>query len=273
MQNNGNQIRIIFCDLDDCLLNSEKQIPESFAGVMQELERRNISFVAATGRQNQNAKSLFRFYPKELDYLTHNGSLAEHQGKIVYQAEFTRKEVMHIAETVRSAKGTAVSLSCLQDSCCEPADMKILKSVMRNGALHFKEIEHLAENTDPVMQISVYDPLLHSDRGMKPYQCLMNEFEVRNGTGNWVDINPRNVNKGRTAKRMMDILNIPADQAMAFGDSYTDIEMLQEVKYGYALLNAPEDVKQKVQRVTEFDCNHNGVMHQIEKYLKGEQYG
>ena len=89
-------------------------------------------------------------------------------------------------------------------------------------------------------------------------------------TGNvWFDIFYKDVNKGTTLTQLLEILKIKPEEAGAFGDQMNDYEMLQTVKYGYAMANAMPPVKEVAYQV--IDSNENdGVILKIKEILKGK---
>ena len=88
-------------------------------------------------------------------------------------------------------------------------------------------------------------------------------------TGNvWFDIFYKDVNKGTTLTHLLEILKIKPEESGAFGDQMNDYEMLQTVKYGYAMANAMPPVKEVAYQV--IDSNENdGVILKIKEILKG----
>ena len=77
------------------------------------------------------------------------------------------------------------------------------------------------------------------------------------------------MNKGTSLQHLLDLLGISKlEEAGAFGDQMNDYEMLQTVKYGYAMANAMPPVKEVAYQV--IDSNENdGVILKIKEILKG----
>ena len=71
-----------------------------------------------------------------------------------------------------------------------------------------------------------------------------------------------------TGNVCLEILKIKPEESGAFGDQMNDYEMLQTVKYGYAMANAMPPVKEVAYQV--IDSNENdGVILKIKEILKG----
>ena len=91
------------------------------------------------------------------------------------------------------------------------------------------------------------------------------------GTGmGTLEINAAGVCKGSTLLHLCRILNIDPSEAIAVGDSYNDINMLEVVGLPVAVANANDEVK-KICRAVVPDNNHEGCAEAIDKYLMAPQ--
>ena len=59
----------------------------------------------------------------------------------------------------------------------------------------------------------------------------------------YLEILNEGVNKGGAVRELLKQYGISADEAMAFGDQWNDLEMLKTVKYGYLMGNATDELK------------------------------
>lgn len=74
------------------------------------------------------------------------------------------------------------------------------------------------------------------------------------------DVIPASSGKGIGIKKILAYFHLEASQALAFGDSYNDTEMLQTVGTGVAMGNAPE----KIKAIADEVCGHvseDGIYH------------
>ena len=81
-----------------------------------------------------------------------------------------------------------------------------------------------------------------------------------------VDILKKENIKGEAVRFVIDYLNLSKDNAMAIGDDYSDISMIEEVKYGIAMGNARDELKEKAFYVTK-EISEHGVKEVLEKYI------
>lgn len=69
----------------------------------------------------------------------------------------------------------------------------------------------------------------------------------------WIpgEISDASINKGTALRRVCDHLNVTSDDAIAFGDSMNDAEILRAAGTGIAMGNAEEAVKKFADQVCE----------------------
>lgn len=65
-------------------------------------------------------------------------------------------------------------------------------------------------------------------------------------------------------------MGINDEECAAFGDSGNDLEMVSAVKYGIAMDNAQESIKQAAAHITQSN-NEEGVLNAIDSILKCEK--
>ena len=69
-------------------------------------------------------------------------------------------------------------------------------------------------------------------------------------------------------KKVLEESGVSKDEAMAFGDHWNDKEMLQYVKYGYLMGNAPENLKEVFDKEKIIAANNeDGVAQILEKLI------
>ena len=80
------------------------------------------------------------------------------------------------------------------------------------------------------------------------------------------------VRKSAGAEIVCERYNISMDEAMAFGDGQNDLDMLNAVGAGFAMANAPEEVKLAAPFVTPADNQHQGLLAVLRKYFATNIY-
>lgn len=56
---------------------------------------------------------------------------------------------------------------------------------------------------------------------------------------------PKGVTKGTTLSELAKLLSVPPERTAGIGDYYNDLDLITRAKYGAAVANAPEDIRQQ----------------------------
>ncbi|MCI9298716.1 MAG: HAD family hydrolase [Lachnospiraceae bacterium] len=90
-------------------------------------------------------------------------------------------------------------------------------------------------------------------------------FDVARSSGNYLEIFPKNVDKGKAVASLCAVLNIGTEQVVAIGDHELDIPMIETAGIGIAMGNAIQALKEKADFVT-LTNNEAGVAHALQDY-------
>ncbi len=82
----------------------------------------------------------------------------------------------------------------------------------------------------------------------------------------YIEIAPKSISKATALRQVLAEHGIPMSEALAFGDNYNDISLIEEVGYGVAVANAREEVKAVAKEITATNIE-DGVAKTIERLL------
>lgn len=74
------------------------------------------------------------------------------------------------------------------------------------------------------------------------------------------------VTKGTSLNQLIDRLGITREEVIAVGDSYNDLSMIEFAGLGVAMGNAPDDIKEIADHVTDTNMN-DGVAKVVEEFI------
>ena len=84
------------------------------------------------------------------------------------------------------------------------------------------------------------------------------------------------VNKGMTKVKAIELvlnkLTIDKENVVAIGDGENDIDMIKFAKYGIAMSNSTEIVKENADIVTRYSNNEDGVYYAIKELLNTNKF-
>lgn len=246
-------IKMIASDLDGTLLlNKAQALPEEIFSLIRELDKLGILFVAASGRQYPNMERLFAPVASEISYISENGAIAVDHGEVLYQDTFDRTAARKIIEAITAKEGAEFTCSAKDHHYLMPKTERFrdhMLHVVKNDCVFVNTIE---EMTDPIMKLAVYEPGGLTEESIRYWHEEFGHVCTVVTSGNeWIDFVPFGTNKAKGIKEYQKRYHISPDECMAFGDEYNDIEMLKEVKYGFAMAHSKEGVRASASYITD----------------------
>ena len=198
-------IKLILSDLAGCLLKrGETNLTQNLISQIKALKEQNIAFSVASGRCYTQLKEILKDVIDDIYFICLDGAAIIYKGKLLYSS---------------------------------PIDSTAAEDILR-ATENFRGIEkHIyKKNPDSDTYDDIYKIALTGDGIIFKGKQISRLYEER-----YVSIVP--TDKGRATKLLMDRLNVSPDEAIAIGDNYNDIEMLECVTHSYAMANAWPRVK------------------------------
>jgi len=260
-------IKLIVTDMDGTFLNSSHEVSPEFPKIYEELKKRNILFVPASGRQMLGITKYFGEIENEMAFIAENGGYVIYKNEELFADQLDQKYVAEIITVIRTIPGATAVLSGKKKAYFETDNQDFIDYISQFYTDNERREDLTEAIDDSIFKIAVY----HADGSELNVYPFLKEFEkydleiVVSGQY-WLDIMNKNINKGNALEKLQKVLNITPQQTMAFGDYMNDIQMLENSKYSYAMKNAHPSVK----KAANFEACSNdnfGVLKIIKDYL------
>lgn len=247
-------IRILFFDIDGTLVNPKTgSISEKTAEAIHRLRIRGKKVCIATGRPTASLPDLRGF---SIDaFCTFNGSLCYTESEIIHSDPIAPRDVDTILKNA-AAIGRPVSLAIRNRLVANGFDQDLADYYALAGLTLTADPDFEEACREDVYQImlgcrkSDHDTIVQDAQGVK----------VAVSWDRAVDIIPVGSGKGSAIAKILTYFGLNPSQAMAFGDSYNDVEMLQAVGTGVAMGNAPDELKAVADAVCR-PVSEDGIFH------------
>lgn len=235
--------QIAFFDIDGTLIDSRnhklsmsESIPKSTKEALKKLQQAGIIPVIASGRHKEAVVDLASMLGID-SMITSNGQEITLNGKSIYQ-NWIEQDVVEDIYTTFEQRGIDVFYDTAH-GIFSSADRKNLLD--RGVAIRFLEP---GEYPSKVMQI-----LVDSD-DLEGISSWLTELKVVKSTPKTLDILPHDVSKASGIQHLLDLLDLPVESSLAFGDEQNDLEMFDAVGTAVAMGNAIDKLKEKADFVT-----------------------
>ena len=252
--------KILFLDIDGTILKPDDTIEESTKQAIAEVKRKGIEVFLATGRPLHEIEHIAKELHIE-SFIGYNGAYAIHSGKDIFREPMSAKTVesfVHIAKR----NGHELVLYTHEKNIFSDLDSEVVKGfinafhIQKNGSYSKEYIDLILGIT--LINLSENEPALYEEDDKSIHLSQVNVDGLRH----CYDVIRDNVNKGIAVQQILQLLDIPKESSIAFGDGMNDKEMLSVVGEGFAMGNGHPDLfqyaKHKTTKVTNSGI-YNGL--------------
>lgn len=230
-------IKIAFFDVDGTLLKmGHKELSERTLHALTSLRQNGVKLCMATGRGYLSAP---RFPGIDFDaLLTFNGSYVTVGDEIIFKCPLDRMDKLQILQNLKDMhRALAISNEHF---------------IITNGT--DPDLEQYFRFGSEMLKIDKqFDERVHEDIYQMMCSCRKEEYDrILEGTHHtqitawWdraADIIPQECGKGNAVRAVLQHFGFTKEEAIAFGDGFNDIEMLEAVGTGVAMGNAKDEIK------------------------------
>ncbi|MGD9569308.1 MAG: Cof-type HAD-IIB family hydrolase [Sedimentibacter sp.] len=268
--------KMIVLDLDGTLLDDEKQISEKNLKILNELHKRNIEIVIATGRNYYMAKMLTeKIKNVQPVILANNGAIIRHSenDEVVEQIYLNPMEFEKIY-----LEGLKVNLNPVihVDEYANGYDLLYEREDYEEAYLGYikkdytraRLMKFIPSSMDKILSVCYFDEY---DK-----LCTFANEMKNKGMGRFNTICNRNISKRAlleflhpdgckwsALKKYAATINVKKDEIIAIGDDNNDIELLKNSGLGIAMKNGTKESIKAAGNVTRFDNNNSGVYYAL----------
>ncbi len=283
---NGVDFRVmggmVVTDLDGTLLRSDGTISEKNFEVFEELGRKGIARVIATGRSLFSLKKVVpeNFPADYVIFSTGTGITAYPSNRLLTSSELHPSEVRNAVKILQALD----------------IDFSIQQPIPFNH--HFKYWLSGRENPDFYRRLKLYqgycEPLAEPAGAMGPAAQLIAILPPPEGASThsrirerlpdltviratspldhrsiWTEIFPANVSKSKATSWLATQLGVPAGNILAVGNDFNDVDLLEMAGTGFVVENAPAELKLRYPTVAS--NNRCGVAEAIGEWAQASR--
>ncbi|WP_128893723.1 HAD family hydrolase [Longirhabdus pacifica] len=267
-------IKCVALDVDGTLLDDDHQCSSENIAAIREAHDKGIEIVLCTGRSPDSTYPILKNdIGIQGTLITHNGALTtdEHL-KIVDECGFTIETVTQLVAYCRE-HAVQWDVNTASDIFCEHVSDEGAE-MYKKFFLEPKRIDNVFELKDAtILKFCCYGTISEMDQLEKQFASLhldkLGLRMIRSGDF-FIDVIHSDVGKGHALKQFVEQKGIKAEEVLAMGNYYNDLDMLQFAGLGIAVDNAPEEVKLSANEVTVSN-NDNAVHTVLHQYILGNE--
>ena len=269
-------MKLLCCDLDNTLLDSEKRVSEGNLKAIREMAQKGNAFAIVTGRPLVSAMRV----AKEYDLIMEGAYIATFNGGQIYDCSQDkivkeyRLPLEHVEYLFKEAEAAGLHIHTYTDN-----DSKLicknhtpeLKMYIDHNKMEAIVCDNPLERLDkpPVKAIVMS---LEGRKLLEPFRQQHLEWSKDKLISIFscdflLEYEHLAVGKGAAVKMLAEHLNIPMENTVAIGDEENDISMIKEAHVGVCMCNGPEHVRACADYVTMHNNDEDGVAEAIYKFV------
>ena len=273
-------IKMIVTDMDGTLLDEKGEFDRGrLKNILDELDKREMWFVVATGNEIHRMRLLFGDLLERVTLIAANGARIFDKNEILLGTCWSQDLVAQVLSYFEGRERdvhlvvTAENGAFVKTGTIFPMIEKVMTAEMAQE--FYRKINFVETlRPDDFPQVLKMSMVVNEQVAVQAIRQLNQDFAdtlnaVTSGYGA-IDILQKGIHKAWGLKQLMQKWKIQEQDIMAFGDSENDIEMLQLAGISYAMENADPRVKTVANHLAPANTEA-GVLTVLENYLrKGE---
>lgn len=239
-------IKLIASDIDGTLIkDSTPDMYPEMEKAIKELMKQGILFCAASGRQYQSIRNVFRNIDEEIIYIAENGAQIRYKGKDISVTPMERKTAEELIMELRKYSHSCDIVVSTPDGCLLESRNKDFIDLITYGYRNkFLLVDDVLAKEAQIIKVAMYQKESVRELGQNTLIPQWKErLKVCMAGEEWVDFMDGSVDKGHALSFVQKYFDIKKEETMAFGDNNNDIGMLHAAGESYAVENAREEVR------------------------------
>ncbi len=271
--------KILFTDLDDTLLNSEKTISERTRNKIMEMLSKGHLFVLASGRAVNSILDVLEVLDIQRADTEGKVYMAAYNGAVIYDC--TNHSVIEQYDvpipTAQAIFDMAVKkgihIQTYTDthiiSCAEDRELafykRAIKSPYKVGTDLKKELAHapfklLAIDIDDRSRLEELRREVEASDFGEDITCAFSN-------AHYLEFYNKRAGKGNALKNLCGAVHVHIKNSVAAGDEENDITMIEAAAVGVCMANGRPVVKEFADYITECDNDHDGIVEVIDRFV------
>lgn len=268
-------IKLIACDLDGTLLDSNHEVTEENEKVINELKEKDIPFVIATGRIYPSAAEFSKKLNLNTPIIACNGAVVKDpvEDKILFHYPVDTGIMLELIsickkhdiyfhiytmDTVYAERNERLIAKYNEWKLKDPSRSLVKTAVVKDIVPVIKE--------NIVYKLGIY---VDEEGAKEAYEEMVKVEGITScfSLTTLVDIFNKDASKGVAVQDLGKLYGIDKKHIMALGDNENDIPMLESAGLSIAMKDAREHVKEAATEVGDSNDN-SGVAKAIRKHLE-----
>lgn len=282
-------IKLVASDLDGTIIDKDNDIFEDNFNAIRDINKSNIPFVVCTGKTYSIYKGLCSSFHASYGIFGNGTSIVDLKtGEKIYQKLL---DIADVEKVIELAKKDNLHVHIYTNNHIITEELlyldlrnyKLQKKHIYNNRLSFKVVpdllKYIQRNNLEISKVVISSTSsLASVKAEIESTINVDVFNIKkygefkdkiiDKEYEYLDIIPKNVNKGTALEYLSNYLNIDKKEILAVGDNLNDLSLLKTAGVGIAVNNAYSELKQVANYTTKNPVEKGGFAEAVYKFMK-----
>lgn len=282
-------IKLVASDLDGTIIDKDNDIFEDNFNAIRDINKSNIPFVVCTGKTYSIYKGLCSSFHASYGIFGNGTSIIDLKtGEKIYQKLL---DIADVEKVIELAKKDNLHVHIYTNNHIITEELlyldlrnyKLQKKHIYNNRLSFKVVpdllKYVQRNNLEISKVVISSTSsLTSVKAEIESTINVDVFNIKkygefkdkiiDKEYEYLDVIPKNVNKGTALEYLSNYLNIDKKEILAVGDNLNDLSLLKTAGVGIAVNNAYSELKQVANYTTKNPVEKGGFAEAVYKFMK-----
>lgn len=261
-------INTFIFDLDGTLLNEHHELSELTIQTLHTLRARKATLVIATGRHINDIRCYLEQLGGGIAAITSNGAnIHDQAGQLIYSQGLplaVNKVLIPLGAKFPVHTNIYTDTEWLINAPCES-----VLAAHSQSQFFYRVLDQPTMLTIPALKIYFYgEPTALLALKAQIPTDISSGLNVTFSDESHLEFMQKHISKGDALKILLEQLNLPLNQTMAFGDSMNDVELLRTVAHPIVMQNAVASLNALFPNAARAPGNYNdGVAQFLLRYI------
>ena len=264
---NNMNVEIVFSDVDGTLLNNEHKMLEGTKYAIQKLQEKDIPFVIISARSPSGIYPILEENGFSCPIICYSGALILNDKKnTVYSTGFDKETAENVINFIEGEKFDCCWNLYSGDNWIVK-DKKDPRVICEENIVHTEAVEGTIDLVPDNAEIGKILCICNPEKTIEIENKIKKQFPMLSVVKSFhtmIEIMQTGITKGSAVLELCKLWNINPDKAVAFGDNFNDVEMLDVVGFPFLMGNAPKELKLRFKNITDSN-NDEGIYKALAK--------
>ncbi len=255
----------IFSDIDGTLLDSAHQVTTRTRAAIEAVQRAGVPFVIVTARGISGTYPLLEQQGITCTVVTYSGGVILDEARnVIHHHGLTRAQAQKVVDFAEAERLPMTWSAYSFEDWVAPdagdprliAEERIVMAEAREGTIASIERDEVQK----ILCLCTQGETAAVERRLKE---RFPEFAIAVSSETLIEVMPAGSSKAGAVRTLCELWDLDPADAIAFGDNYNDLPMLEAVGRGYLMGNAPVELLAAASLVAP-DNDHDGVARVLE---------